>query len=189
MKKSILLFLITAIIAGILGIKTAPVFYLYSSSVKDTRMPKEELFNFVNENQIPLENAVTFISQFEKEYPNVKTFERDETGAIVATGFGQPIQISHQSICQLFKEQKLRSITVSENYLDFYCGGYGLGSATGYTGFYYTRSGRIEDFDHVGKTKFEYNGSTQWTYKEPNGDNTVLIEFITGDFFYYSAEF
>ena len=190
MKKAILLFFILTIIVGILGMKVAPALYdYYSLLFKDTRMPKDELFDFVKDNQTVLEDVVNYIQQFEKEYPDVIRLERAVNGQVYAKVGGQSIEITQPSLCQMFEERRVRRIVIYEHYFDFDCGGYGMGSAAGYAGFYYTRSGRIEDFDLVGRTKFEYDGKTRWTYKEPDGDNTVLIEYITGDFFYYFAEY
>ena len=79
----------------------------------------------------------------------------------------------------------IKQITPYETYVEFYCGGYGIGSATSYVGFYYTAENDMCAM-HSGPLKPCGKG---YEWQEPNGDNRYYTEHICGNFYYYEASF
>ena len=84
----------------------------------------------------------------------------------------------------------IKSISARENYVEFSCGGAGIGSGTSYVGFYYTPDHNMTAVDDLvpayAALKASGNG---FEWKEPNGDNRYYTEHICGHFYYYEASF
>lgn len=84
----------------------------------------------------------------------------------------------------------IREINVYDDHVDFYCGGAGFGSQTAYRGFFYSESGDMYAVwcapPRNGDLTAEGNG---WRWTETDGDNTVYIEEICENFYYYDASF
>ena len=75
----------------------------------------------------------------------------------------------------------------ANEYIDYYCGGYGFASATGYVGFYYSPSNTaIGIYADTDALVFDGNG---YGWKEVDGDNSYYTEKILDFLFYYEANF
>ena len=89
------------------------------------------------------------------------------------------------------KIKGIENITVEENYIDFDCGGKGIGSETSYYGFYYSEDNEIDV-----KANIEYpKGETLkpdgkgYSWDELDGDNRFYVEKIIDGFFYYESHY
>ena len=84
----------------------------------------------------------------------------------------------------------IKSIDVNETYVDFSCGGAGIGSGTSYVGFYYSPN---DDMTVVWCAPFSTNSlipsGNGFKWQEQNGDNQYYTEHICGHFYYYEASF
>ncbi len=141
----------------------------------DDRMDKDELFTYVKENYELIEVAVEEINQL---------YDVQIYGTDIKDILGIPFP------------DGVKKINMNESTVDFHCGGYGVGSGTGYTGFYYVLSenkpyieNNVANFSVLG-----YNGrfvpqESGWWWHEINGDNSVYIENIIGDFYYYREDY
>lgn len=95
---------------------------------------------------------------------------------------------------------------INDERMEFYCGGYGMGSETGSEGFLYSLSATIAEKDEqTGEIDLSFLGyynigaddrmmkffpdGDGWRWNEVDGDNTVYIEHIVGDFYYYFEEY
>lgn len=85
----------------------------------------------------------------------------------------------------------IRSVELSHGYIDFECGGAGMGPDTAYRGFFYSGQDDLlavwcaPDPGVKGLTP----KGTGYFWKEGGGDNTYYVEHICGHFYYYDAEF
>jgi len=157
------------------------IFMAHLLSTTDNRADKEEIFRYVTENQKAIEVSVLdFMSAPHEDIKN-------EIKELSIPFFGGIKSIS-------LSEEKF-----GKQVITFYCGGYGIGSATGYTGFKYTlfddaviqnKTAGYADLSSLGYSgcKFIPRGNG-WHWKEGDGDNTVYIENITGNFYYYREDY
>lgn len=85
----------------------------------------------------------------------------------------------------------IQSVTVSEypDYIDFSCGGYGMGSQTGYYGFFYSPDDNVTAVDVAGPRDELVEDGNGYRWEEKNGDNIYYVEQIGDHFFYYEAHF
>ena len=88
----------------------------------------------------------------------------------------------------------IREIDVTDNCVDFYCGGSGFGSATSYCGFFYSAEGNLSAVwcaPAASELIPDQNGY-RWRQQYANGeygDNQYYVEMICDGFFYYWAAF
>ena len=75
-----------------------------------------------------------------------------------------------------------------DGYIEFYCGGVGIGSNTGYYGFYYSTNNEVNGLWFIDEKELIFNG-IGYLYKEKDGDNTYYTEKITDNFYYYEGHF
>ena len=73
------------------------------------------------------------------------------------------------------------------DFVEYSCGGAGLGSSTAYYGFYYSRE---DDLDRIwcAGTPLVPSGDG-FLYEQPDGDNRYYTERIVDHFFYYEAAY
>lgn len=154
----------------------------------DDRAGKDNIINYVKENRQELETA---IAELVYDKPGA---EGDITERIHIPEFDGIKYVT------LYRTE--RFCRWNEDRVDFDCGGYGLGSETGYEGFLYLLSGiEIETdpqtgfvdmtplgFHYADNGRFKPEGNG-WRWKEEHGDNTVYVEHIEGEFYYYIKEF
>ena len=73
----------------------------------------------------------------------------------------------------------------SRAFVEFTCESWGLGSSTGYYGFYYSPSGP-QPFQGAGVELAPQNGGYAW---QGEGDNQGFTRPLGGDFYYFEAHF
>lgn len=84
----------------------------------------------------------------------------------------------------------IQRVDVREKYVDFSCGGAGVGSGTSYVGFYYSPE---DDLTAVwcapssAASLMPCGNGFEWL--EPIGDDRYYTEHICGHFYYYEASF
>ncbi|MGN1319406.1 MAG: hypothetical protein ACI4VF_10365 [Lachnospirales bacterium] len=182
MKKGIRVVIVVILIIFIIkviSINEFNMFYLFG--IKDECMSKSEIIEYVTENQEKIETAAY---EFINDNPNVN---------------GHITGMIDIPACD-----KIVGINLYNGRFNFECGGYGMGSETGYAGFYYLSSGEKIEIDKETNTadmtllgyfisRYEdmkfYPENDGWRWKEENGDNTVYIENIVGNFYYYLEEY
>lgn len=89
------------------------------------------------------------------------------------------------------KIKGIKDISCSESYIDFYCGGRGMGSETSYFGFYYSEKNAIdvkENFDYPKGEVLKQDGKG-YSWDEVDGDNRFYVEKIMDGFFYYETHY
>lgn len=98
--------------------------------------------------------------------------------------------IKNDSYNQTFKINGIKEIKpkIEDGYIDFYCGGVGIGSNTGYYGFYYSTNNEVNGLWFIDEKELVFNG-IGYLYKEKDGDNTYYTEKITDNFYYYEGHF
>ncbi|MBQ8323577.1 MAG: hypothetical protein IJY89_04580 [Clostridia bacterium] len=79
------------------------------------------------------------------------------------------------------------SISESEKYVDFSCGGKGMGGETAYCGFFYIPSD--DPLDFFGKLTPSGEGYLWVEWEHGEGDNTVYLEKIFDCFYYYELTY
>ena len=81
----------------------------------------------------------------------------------------------------------IKEVRYDNDVIEFSCGGYGWGSATGYVGFYYVPD---DDMRAIWCAP-SYAGlkSADEGYEYRSGDNYYYTENICGHFYYYEAAF
>lgn len=84
----------------------------------------------------------------------------------------------------------IESATESDGYVDFYCGGSGMGSQTNYTGFFYTPD---DDPLAMWRGAFTANEFVEtedgWEYTESGGDNVFRVRRLAGGYYYYHLHY
>lgn len=192
MKKKIAIITVIVVIIAVVIIKSIPIIGFLILATKDDCMGKEEIIKYVTQNHEKIEAAV---SDFINENP-------------YADGdIAELIDIPKcDGIKTIYFHKKEDFFPINDERIQFECGGYGLGSATGYAGFYYSLSGTtIETNVKTGAANMSFLGyytrgaggnnykfipnGEGWRWKEVDGDNTVYIEHIVGDFYYYLEEY
>ena len=84
----------------------------------------------------------------------------------------------------------IREIDVTENVVEFSCGGAGVGSGTAYVGFYYTADNNMSALWCAPASADALTPSGDgYAWQEPNGDNQYYTDHICGNFYYYEASF
>ena len=156
LKKGLALLLAVIMVFSLSGCSDilGGAFFLFLVATGDDRADKDEVFDFVSENEEELLKAI--------EAGDYSVFENQ--------GF-------------------IKDIDADKTVVDFYCGGYGIGSSTSYVGFYYTPNhdmGAIWCAPSSGSLTPSENG---YEWKEPDGDNRYYTEHICGNFYYYEASF
>lgn len=89
------------------------------------------------------------------------------------------------------KLKGIKAISPHEGFIDFYCGGAGIGSATSYYGFYYSENNAIDAMQNIeypmgGELNPDGNG---YLWKERDGDNKFYVEKIMDKFYYYESHY
>ena len=78
----------------------------------------------------------------------------------------------------------------SENYIDFSCGGAGVGSGTQYYGFFYSAEDNLTAWNGGAcPADALYAWGSGYKYTQTDGDNAYYVEKIAEHFFYYEARF
>lgn len=94
----------------------------------------------------------------------------------------------------------IKSVDVSDGYIDFYCGGSGMGSQTNNTGFFFTPDDdplamwRKNDPVHYVMTAADFIETEDgWEYQERDhnagGDNVYIVRKIAPCYYYYYLHF
>ncbi len=112
----------------------------------------------------------------------IKVFSKNKeifTEAVQSNNFEQAKKISG-----------IQDVYVGDDYIDFVCGGSGMGSSTYYYGFFYSAHDNLTAWNGGACTKDELveNGNG-FRWEEKDGDNTYYVEKIGEHFFYYEACF
>lgn len=82
----------------------------------------------------------------------------------------------------------IKDVYANERVVDFYCGGYGMGSATAYVGFCYISDNDISAVPHMPDDGNLINPSgAGFVYQQ--GDNCCYAERICENFYYYEASY
>lgn len=90
----------------------------------------------------------------------------------------------------------IEQATEAEGYVDFYCGGSGMGSQTNYTGFFYTpdddplamwRGNQCGT--HVMTAEDFVKTEEGWEYRESGGDNVYRVCKLADGYYYYYLHF
>ena len=102
--------------------------------------------------------------------------------------------IEKEDFSSVENDALFRKISVSDDCIDFLCGGDGLGSETAYWGFYYSEKDDMTVLwcAHPADQRLERSGDGYlWkeAWYDPRGDNTYYTEWICGHFFYYEMTF
>lgn len=91
----------------------------------------------------------------------------------------------------------IKEINSHNNYIEFYCGGTGMGGETSYCGFYYFDN---DDIQHImdtlsifmkgepNKIAFIQEGEG-YVWKDAQSDNLIYFEKITNHFYYFEQEY
>ena len=79
----------------------------------------------------------------------------------------------------------VRQADLRDGFVEFTCGGWGLGSSTGYWGVYYSPGGP-RPFQGAGVELTPQEDGWAW---QGEGDNWGVTRQLTGDFYYYEAHF
>ena len=89
------------------------------------------------------------------------------------------------------KIKGIEEISPEENYIDFYCGGKGIGSETSYYGFYYSKNNVIDDTKGINcpKDAVLIPDGKGFSWNETGGDNRFYVEKIIDNYFYYESHY
>lgn len=89
------------------------------------------------------------------------------------------------------KIKGIEEILPEENYIDFYCGGKGIGSETSYYGFYYSKNNAIDDTKGINYPKDAelIPVGKGFSWNETGGDNRFYVEKIIDNYFYYESHY
>ena len=80
----------------------------------------------------------------------------------------------------------IRSADEDEAYIDFYCGGSGMGSQTNYTGFFYSPEDDPLALWRNSPVRWDFVETEEgWEYVEGGGDNHFLVRQLASGYFYY----
>ncbi len=84
----------------------------------------------------------------------------------------------------------IRRIDTHNGYIDFDCGGAGMGPETSYRGFFYSEQDNLRAIWCAPREEESLSAKGKgYFWKESGGDNTYYVEHICGHFYYYDAEF
>jgi len=156
--------------------------HLSKNKIVSLVIKNEELLKAVLEEIAKSQIDIEYISSTQKsriynlEYRNLE-------GLYIMRGDSVYEIISNDIFDNAMKIEGLLSISIRENYVNFYCGGSGFGSASSYYGFYYSENDRImEDIELTQK-------GAGWEKREVDGDNWYYIEKIIDNFYYYEEHY
>ncbi len=99
--------------------------------------------------------------------------------------------IQNNNFEDIEKIKGIEDVTETENYIDFYCGGKGIGAATSYYGFYFSEDNAIDVKENIEYPKGEIlkQDGRGYSWDEPDGDNRFYVEKIIDGFFYYESHY
>ena len=91
------------------------------------------------------------------------------------------------------KIPKIKEITKHDNYVEFYCGGKGMGGETSYCGFYYFANDDLQAVLNVlaqliggADTDIEFTAEgSGYIWRAAEGDNSLYVEKIDNNLYYY----
>ena len=91
------------------------------------------------------------------------------------------------------KIPKIKEITKHDNYVEFYCGGKGMGGETSYCGFYYFANDDLQAVLNVlaqliggADTDVEVTAEGNgYIWRAAEGDNSLYVEKIDNNLYYY----
>ena len=91
------------------------------------------------------------------------------------------------------KIPKIKEITKHDNYVEFYCGGKGMGGETSYCGFYYFANDDLQAVLNVlaqliggADTDVEFTTEDNgYIWRAVEGDNSLYVEKIDNNLYYY----
>ncbi len=84
---------------------------------------------------------------------------------------------------------EIKEVNVHDHYIEFYCGGSGMGGETTYSGFcYFDAHVQQNIFDMLEQRSYVREGDG-YIWRQADGDNIIYIEQITEAFYYYYLEY
>ena len=91
------------------------------------------------------------------------------------------------------KIPKIKEITKHDNFVEFYCGGKGMGGETSYCGFYYFANDDLQAVLNVlaqliggADTDVEFTTEDNgYIWRAVEGDNSLYVEKIDNNLYYY----
>lgn len=107
----------------------------------------------------------------------------------------QSIKKNDFSSCNMISV--IKEINSHNNYIEFYCGGTGMGGETSYCGFYYFDN---DDIQHImntlsifikgekNKISFMQEGEG-YVWRDTQSDNSIYFEKITDHFYYFEQKY
>ena len=103
----------------------------------------------------------------------------------------QDVSEGNFSDCE--KIPKIKEITKHDNYVEFYCGGKGMGGETSYCGFYYFANDDLQAVLNVlaqliggADTDIEFTADGNgYIWRAAEGDNSLYVEKIDNNLYYY----
>ena len=116
--------------------------------LKDDRMSKDSVFEYVTVNQDVLLDSISYMDALSGQYGDkIISVKRGKDIAEITDNkiylilFNQQyVELNNEDLIEIFSHNEIQYILIEEQYIEFACGGYGMGSGTGYTGFYYSYS-------------------------------------------------
>lgn len=98
--------------------------------------------------------------------------------------------VNSESFDEIEKIHGIQSIDISNDYIDFSCGGAGFGPSTHYYGFFYSADDDLLAWNGGACPADElYECGQGYKYQQTDGDNEYYVEKIGEHFFYYEAHF
>lgn len=144
--------------------------FAYLSAMNNTYVEKEDVFEYVIENEFLLNQAI----------------ETGDYSTLVHNGTFEYDDISYT----FDHEGIVEDVYISEDYVQFGCAGSGMGSATTYTGFSYVPDDDIlKMWSAPPSVDMLVPSGNGYEYLEQNGDNRFYVENICGSFYYYEASY
>lgn len=83
----------------------------------------------------------------------------------------------------------VKSVSVRESAVEFYCGGVGMGSNTTYVGFFYSPADDMLAFYPSAGKEDVFPVGEGFLWKEEAGDNQFYTEKIADHFYYYEQSY
>ena len=101
--------------------------------------------------------------------------------------------VSEGNLSDCEKISEIKEITKHDNYVEFYCGGKGMGGETSYCGFYYFANDDLQTVLNelaqlIGRadTDIEFTAEgSGYIWRAAEGDNSLYIEKIDNNLYYY----
>lgn len=154
--------------------------------IKDERISFDQAKQFVDQNEEKLFAVLAFAEERENEWHSLPENER----------FSAMCQAEKESIRLLGNQSFVDSVSfsdLSEGLIVFSCGGYGLsGGVSAYTGFYYTKTNRLTEFDGLSIETSDWKENPdqkgEFVYYWDHGSNYIKVRKIK-DCWYYLYEY